>query len=256
MEKPAHLVWEAESFLRGFVEERWEEHASNVKITCTATMVEIYAIGHLPQKEGVEACMKLVSIPVLLDEIAFTLWKYLVERAMGPNVFERFKVEEEERAAQQVEEFLQYTRNMRQPCHCMFRSQEPEPQMPVSFREPTPEPRPEQRRKKRISISRSLSSFILRPLTSTTSPPGTPRTQEELGDLPARTTRLSKLFRNSNLSGSTLTSGPSLTRRSSSSSLRPFLMRRRSSKRPTRFVIGPDEVEYPSDERGRASEEQ
>lgn len=59
-----------------------------MSIDCPYAMPELKELGLLPQLEGVRACRKLVSVPVIYDEIGFRLWQTLAERNRGPGYVE------------------------------------------------------------------------------------------------------------------------------------------------------------------------
>ncbi|KDN59749.1 hypothetical protein CSUB01_12233 [Colletotrichum sublineola] len=66
-------------FLRDFIEARWPVQllAGYIKIQCDLTLDEIKELGHLDKAEGSRKCRKLVSAPVIHDEIGYALWSEL-----------------------------------------------------------------------------------------------------------------------------------------------------------------------------------
>ncbi|KAK1573881.1 uncharacterized protein LY79DRAFT_396790 [Colletotrichum navitas] len=70
---------EAFWFLRDFIEARWPVQllAGYIKIQCDLTLDEIKELGRLNKAEGSRKCRKLVSAPVIHDEIGYALWSEL-----------------------------------------------------------------------------------------------------------------------------------------------------------------------------------
>ncbi|KAK1995066.1 hypothetical protein LX36DRAFT_713426 [Colletotrichum falcatum] len=73
-------------FLRDFIEARWPVQllAGYIKIQCDLTLDEVKGLGCLSKAEGSRRCRKLVSAPVIHDEIGYALWSELArESAAG-----------------------------------------------------------------------------------------------------------------------------------------------------------------------------
>ncbi|KAI1485194.1 hypothetical protein F5X96DRAFT_661072 [Biscogniauxia mediterranea] len=62
-------------FLRDFLDCHFEEHLSQIRITCGLTLEEIKMIGNEEDKKwGVRQCRRLFNAPVLSDQIGYLLW--------------------------------------------------------------------------------------------------------------------------------------------------------------------------------------
>ncbi|KAK3333736.1 hypothetical protein B0T19DRAFT_440469 [Cercophora scortea] len=76
-------IWQAQEFIRIFVQEHWEDHWESVAIICELTLDELHKLGHLPKDEGTMACRRLLRVPVIHEEISIALWTKLAEITGG-----------------------------------------------------------------------------------------------------------------------------------------------------------------------------
>ncbi|KAK2029781.1 hypothetical protein LX32DRAFT_347540 [Colletotrichum zoysiae] len=78
-EQEPSAVTEAFWFIRDFIEARWPVQllAGYIKIQCDLTLDEVKELGRLSKVEGSRKCRKLVSAPVIHDEIGYALWSEL-----------------------------------------------------------------------------------------------------------------------------------------------------------------------------------
>ncbi|KAK2041731.1 hypothetical protein LZ31DRAFT_586304 [Colletotrichum somersetense] len=78
-EQEPSAVAEAFWFIRDFIEARWPVQllAGYIKIQCDLTLDEVKELGRLNKVEGSRKCRKLVSAPVIHDEIGYALWSEL-----------------------------------------------------------------------------------------------------------------------------------------------------------------------------------
>lgn len=78
-------ILDAQDYIRDAIsnDERWASRMSMIIITCPYSLDELYALGHLPKPEGISACLKLVRVPHIHDEIAVFLWTHLATLARG-----------------------------------------------------------------------------------------------------------------------------------------------------------------------------
>ena len=98
-------IFEAKDFVRDFVKERWSEYYDHMRIKCFLAMPELRALGRLPQYEGTKECRKLVSVPVIYDEIGNELWKRLA--SMSRNTLDEDHSEQEVFERQTVDAYMQ-----------------------------------------------------------------------------------------------------------------------------------------------------
>lgn len=74
-------VWEAEEFIRAFIDDNWTNHAVSISIECDIPIDELRSIGLLPEAEGSQACRRLIRVPVIHEEVSADLWKKLSQAA-------------------------------------------------------------------------------------------------------------------------------------------------------------------------------
>ncbi len=74
-------IWDAEEFIREFINDYWSNHAAYIKIDCDLTLDELHALGRLPKDAGLLACGRLIRVPAIHEEVAASLWERLVEAA-------------------------------------------------------------------------------------------------------------------------------------------------------------------------------
>lgn len=71
-----------EGYIRHFIfednKEKWGQYEDIIKINCPFTYAQLKNIGYLPEGEGTKECQKLVSAPVIGEEIAYRLWQKFV----------------------------------------------------------------------------------------------------------------------------------------------------------------------------------
>jgi hypothetical protein len=79
-------VWDAEDYIKAFIDEHWSNHAAHIHSDCHITLEELHALGRLPQAEGSLACRRLLRAPVIHEEVALSLWEQLAAEAR--NCFE------------------------------------------------------------------------------------------------------------------------------------------------------------------------
>ncbi|KAK4157071.1 hypothetical protein C8A00DRAFT_12090 [Chaetomidium leptoderma] len=88
-------TWDADEFIRDFVNEHWSHHADYIKISCNITLSQLHALGRLTQTEGSLACQRLIQVPVIHEELALSLWEKLAEEARNAATAKDDKLEEE-----------------------------------------------------------------------------------------------------------------------------------------------------------------
>ncbi|KAK0629154.1 hypothetical protein B0T17DRAFT_178879 [Bombardia bombarda] len=74
-------IYHSQEFVREFVKVGWGDHLDSIVLTCTLTLDEMLQIGHLDRSEGTRACLRLVRVPVINDEISSALYIILTEIA-------------------------------------------------------------------------------------------------------------------------------------------------------------------------------
>ncbi|KAK4127276.1 hypothetical protein N657DRAFT_687584 [Parathielavia appendiculata] len=76
-------VWDADDYIRAFVDEHWSNHAEHIEVDCNITLDELRTLGRLPPAEGSRACRPLIRAPVIHEEVALSLWEHLAAEARG-----------------------------------------------------------------------------------------------------------------------------------------------------------------------------
>jgi hypothetical protein len=75
-----NAIWDANEALRVFLLDHWPHHAAYIKVDCDIPLGELHALSRLPKTEGLRACGRLVRVPVIHEEVALSLWEFLVMR--------------------------------------------------------------------------------------------------------------------------------------------------------------------------------
>lgn len=70
-------VWEAQEFIREFVQQRWPDHWDLFSIQCNMSLDELQTIGILDRTKGIQACQRIVRVPVISEEVGEALWEKL-----------------------------------------------------------------------------------------------------------------------------------------------------------------------------------
>ncbi|KAK3945512.1 hypothetical protein QBC46DRAFT_444924 [Diplogelasinospora grovesii] len=77
-------IMEACRFVQVFICKHWPAHFDLAVIKREVTMAELISFGGLPRDLGIRQCMWLVSIPVIHQEFAASLWEELSRMARNP----------------------------------------------------------------------------------------------------------------------------------------------------------------------------
>jgi hypothetical protein len=91
----AIAVWEAQEFLREFVQEGWPDHVSSFTIQCNMSLDELRIIGLFEKSNGIRMCQRIVRVPVISEEVGTALWEKLAEPARRTSALQQ----EEERVS-------------------------------------------------------------------------------------------------------------------------------------------------------------
>ncbi|KAM0607032.1 hypothetical protein ACHAPW_007661 [Verticillium nonalfalfae] len=88
---------EARRYVERFLDDKWEAQRVNIQIDSefNMDMVDLTAIGAMKRKEGVKACMKLLTAPVIHEKVSLSLWRMLVGRVSEREVAEDAEEEDE-----------------------------------------------------------------------------------------------------------------------------------------------------------------
>jgi hypothetical protein len=74
-------------------------------VECALPLDELHALGRLPRAEGLRACGRLVRVPVVHEEVALSLWEFLVARGgEGEEEKEKEGEKEKEKGGEEEEE--------------------------------------------------------------------------------------------------------------------------------------------------------
>ncbi|KAL2127376.1 hypothetical protein VTI74DRAFT_10825 [Chaetomium olivicolor] len=79
--KEVMAVWDAQEYLRAFINEHWPSRSNSITIDCSISIDELRAIGQLPKSDGVLACRRLLRVPVINEEVGLSLYERLVKDA-------------------------------------------------------------------------------------------------------------------------------------------------------------------------------
>jgi len=96
-------VLETETFLQVYVEKHFLQYRDHIRIHCQQHMTvfrDLRAIGNMPEKAGTKACQRLLSAPVVGDEVGHHLWQTLAKMVNG----ERYLIDMEEARAKEMEQ--------------------------------------------------------------------------------------------------------------------------------------------------------